>query len=239
MAKTALRKRASVAHHPHSGGSHEVLHELAGAFLICLILFGVKEWFVEKTEPGRMFEDATYQLLQRRLSDTLGQNSDIPVTVVDISPLETEPIGKGIGTGRATPPRQLLTLLKAIAPAQPAGIAIDVDLFPVNSVDVSPGILDLLKGAEETRRELDVPVVLGIRRTEALAPAYRLGFPHYLNLAASMTYPVLNTARYCEGLFIDRAPAAYSYCRCNRWVAFCTQCDQVLFHICHLTRCGI
>jgi CHASE2 domain-containing sensor protein len=190
MTDRALKRHIPAVHgrkREHSLG--EIRRDFVGAFLICLILFGVKEWFVEKTEAGHLFEDATYQLLERRLSETLTQTEEVPVTVVDISPLAPKAIEKGLGGGRATPPQQLLQLLAAIAQAEPAGIAVDVDLSPVNSVDVSPGILALFQGAERIHEEQGIPVVLGIRRTETSAPDYRLGFPRYSKLAASMTIP--------------------------------------------------
>ena len=65
MAGTAHRPRPSSARAQHREHRREVLWELFGAFLLCLILFAVKEWFVEHTFAGRIFENATYEILQR------------------------------------------------------------------------------------------------------------------------------------------------------------------------------
>jgi hypothetical protein len=62
MTDRALKRHIPAVHgrkREHSLG--EIRRDFVGAFLICLILFGVKEWFVEKTEAGHLFEDATYQ----------------------------------------------------------------------------------------------------------------------------------------------------------------------------------
>jgi len=92
----------------------EVWRDLGGAFLLSLILFAAKELLVKYNFAGQMFENATYEVLQHRLSETLGQADDIPVTVVDISPLEQRQIEPGLGGGLATPQRELLQLLETI-----------------------------------------------------------------------------------------------------------------------------
>jgi CHASE2 domain-containing sensor protein len=173
----------------------EIARDFLGAFLLCLVLFAAKEWFVEHSFSGRVFESATYHILQQRLSETLGKYDDVPITIVDISPLEPQEVESGLGGDKATPMRDLLQLLQAVASAGPAAIGIDVDLSPgldplqKEPLDVAPGALEFLKGAEKIHQTLAIPVALGIYRTESDPPATRLGFPRYSHLAASMTIP--------------------------------------------------
>jgi CHASE2 domain-containing sensor protein len=167
----------------------EILRDFASAFLLCLFLFAAKELFVEHTLAGQVFEEASYQLLQHRLTETLGQFDDVPVTVVDISPLQQQDVEPGLGGGQATPAKDLLELLQTIASAHPKAIGIDIDLSPEGSVDIAPGALELFKGAEQIKEQLGITVAIGVHRTEAGPRELRLGFPRYSDLAASIAIP--------------------------------------------------
>jgi hypothetical protein len=187
------KSRGKSAEHEPS----EVLRSFIGAFFLCLALFAVKIWFVEKTAVGQMFEEGTYQLLERRLGETLGQMQDVPVTVIDISPLVPQAIEQGLGGGMATSPHDLLQILNAIAPTDPAAstsdeptaVGFDIDLSPLDPVNPTPGALEFFKGAAQIHQQLGIPVVVGIHRTESGPSDYRLGYPKYSFLAATMTIP--------------------------------------------------
>lgn len=161
------------------------LRFLRGLFLTLLLLW-VNIWF-ERTTVGKHLEVMTYNLLQSRLSAT-NRAEELPVVIVDISGLNATLLQHTSDTP-VTLREPLLRLLTAIATKEPRAIGVDLDFAPERGIYVTPSDPDFFQSCLRLKAGTEVPIFLGVFRSQALPPQAWLGDQRYEQLATSIMVP--------------------------------------------------
>ena len=160
-----------------------VLHIFWG-LVVTFILLLTKEW-LEVTPVGERLKANTYDLLQERLSSALNKD-DLPVAVVDIS--ESDAL-KPKRSDAVTPREPLIKLMTAIAKQKPRAIGVDVDFSPEQGMYLTPADPEFFAACLRLGEVTNVPIFLGIFRSQALPADAWLGSRDYEPLAASIIVP--------------------------------------------------
>lgn len=168
-------------------------HEFKLAVVVLVIFTGLKLWF-EGTHGGHWLHAQSHLWLQSFIQPPSPDR--LPVVVVDITGLKPGQFsvtnGSSVTSEFFTPRDKLELAINRIALAQPAVIAIDVDLSL--ETNLVPESSLALSSASLKRRALElstqsIPVFLGVKRNDGLAPADWLGGDDYIPLAASLARP--------------------------------------------------
>src|ERR1041385_1099139 len=157
---------------------------LKGLLFIALIL-AAKEAF-EHTEMGEQLELAGYVYLQHHLAA-----DDVPVQILDISDLGVSEIRSNGRVYRATSRDTLEKLIQAIADQGPKAIGIDIDFSPDANGYLTPGDPEFFQFCLDS----DVPILLGVYRTQVLQPEAWLVEPRFEPLGASIIVPNEDTRK--------------------------------------------
>ncbi len=148
-----------------------------GLLVLFVVLFG--KWCLEKTLVGEYLEDSTHKLLQYRLIQTR-QPEESPIVIVDITDLESSPI---------TPRHPLLNIIEAVAQQHPRAIGIDIDFSPNENGYISPDDPAFFDQCLMLSKRSNIPIILGIRRSQTFPADHWLGAEEYKELAASIFLP--------------------------------------------------
>jgi len=144
----------------------------------------IKACVVDQTQIAKDLELTGYALLQRQLS-----SDRVPIYIVDISDLEVASFNIDGQTGKATPREPLRKIIEAVAAWKPRAIGVDIDFSPDQNGYITPRDPEFFQSILDLRRKQNMPIFLGIKRSEALRPAVWLGSEDYKALAASITIP--------------------------------------------------
>jgi hypothetical protein len=160
---------------------------LGFSVLVAALLIAAKG-LVETVPFGKQVELLTYNLLQMRLSRTVAR--DLPVVVVDITPILPRFVESSLGRELVTPREPLVAIVRAIANARgkPKAIGIDLDFSPSNSGFVTPSDAEALQ-AFLSIREHGVPVYVGVFDSVVRSPSEWLGRAEFRDLAAYIAIP--------------------------------------------------
>jgi hypothetical protein len=107
-----------------------ILFDALLAAILAVALVGTREWFEKNTQSGKWIEFATYDIIEYILaSKPICKN--IPITIVDLSELKTEPI-QGAQKGEEATPRnkRLKDPLEKLVNLGAEAIAVDVGFSP-------------------------------------------------------------------------------------------------------------
>lgn len=163
-----------------------ILHIFWG-LVVTFILLLTKEW-LEVTPIGERLKSNTYDLLQERLSSAIN-NEDLPVVVVDISESDALKQKASDGGDAVTPREPLIKLITAIAKQKPRAIGVDVDFSPEQGRYLTRTDPEFFAACLRLRDVTNVPIFLGIFRSQTLPPDTWLGSRDYEPLAASIVVP--------------------------------------------------
>jgi CHASE2 domain-containing sensor protein len=156
---------------------HEFWEDVIFSAVLALVVILVNGTFV-----GQEFSHFTYRVLQRQLVP----RDNPQVAVVDISQL-------AVDEHRATPRGPLKNLLEALVEYRPRAIGIDIDFSPEERNGqlhfIEPDDPRFFAFCESLRERREVPIYLGISRTQSLPPDQWLGFARFQNLAAALLLP--------------------------------------------------
>jgi CHASE2 domain-containing sensor protein len=155
--------------------------------VITFLLLLLKGWF-EVTPVGERLKSDTYDLLQERLSSAISKE-DLPVIVVDISESDALKAKTTDGSEAVTPREPLIKLITAIAKQKPRAIGVDVDFSPDPDRHLPRTDPEFFASCLRLRSVTNVPIFLGIFRSQALLPEEWLGSRDYEPLAASIVIP--------------------------------------------------
>jgi CHASE2 domain-containing sensor protein len=176
--------RRSLSHSADRRDSRILRDFLKGLLFITLIL-AAKVAF-EHTEPGRQLELAGYVYLQRHLAA-----DDVPVQILDISDLGVTEIHSNGRVYRATSRDALQKLIQAIVDQGPRAIGIDIDFSPDANGYLTPDDPEFFQFCLDS----DVPILLGVYRTQVLPPEAWLGEQRFEPLGASIIIPNEDTRK--------------------------------------------
>jgi hypothetical protein len=176
--------RAEVAHI-----RAEILRDFGWGVVFFFTLLAIKHVTIDRAVIH--LQQAAYYISQDWLARSRGEQTS--VVVVDISSLG-DPCSAARDRSEQAPRLQLKKAISAVVSEKPAAVAVDIDF--------SPGLLascDSRNGVQWTDRggpplfdfvlQQDVPVFLGVYRTETAAPAQWLGAQGYEKLAVSLLLP--------------------------------------------------
>ena len=156
-----------------------IWRDLLRGLLFTVLILGLKV-VIEHTSLGKQIELAGYISLQQRLKS----ESDT-IQIVDISDLEISETKIQGRSYRATPRDVLANITQAIADQNPRVIGVDIDFSPDADGYITPRVPDFFQSSAG----LNVPIFLGIHRTQALPPDVWLGDPKFAGLAANIIIP--------------------------------------------------
>src|SRR5918911_2432441 len=158
----------------HFGG---IIGYVIVGLLITLLLVQVKD-LIEQHPIGYRAKILAYEFLQGLLRSV--DENRLPVVVADIGQM---PGGK---PDQPTSREELIKVVEALSDKKPRAIAIDIDFSPnergwqhIND----PAFFDFCL---KTKKEKNVPIFLGIYRTQREQPDTWLGLEKYKELASSM-----------------------------------------------------
>jgi CHASE2 domain-containing sensor protein len=151
---------------------------LKGLLFIALIL--AAKVALEHTEVGEQLELGGYVYLQRHLAADA-----VPVQILDISDLEVSETRSNGRVYRATSRDTLKKLLQAIIDQGPRVIGVDIDFSPDANGYLTPGDQEFFQFCLDS----EVPILLGVYRTQVLPPEVWLVEPRFEPLGASIIIP--------------------------------------------------
>jgi CHASE2 domain-containing sensor protein len=189
------RKKATIATQPPASleksrsSGRQILHDFIKGVLLTILMMLVTA-VLERTSIGRRVEQYGYDWLQGQLS-----SERLPLEIVDISELKPAPFNVDGQMGIATPRETLQKLLEAVAEQDARAIGIDIDFSPADSGYITPRDPEFFKFCLDLSERKGIPIFLGIKRTESLAPVRWLGSEDYKSLAASITIPRQDTRK--------------------------------------------
>jgi CHASE2 domain-containing sensor protein len=181
-----LKRAQAAAQQAESRPAEHSSHILLDVFLGLLIttLFSSINWGLEKTAIGEQLREATYDVLQLRLTSKFDPNK-LDVAVVDVS---TMPYERAVSHDYDYTKRELLkTLVQQIAAQQPRGIGVDIDFTPFPDQasadqDFLRACLQLSQGAAPGKPI--VPIFVAAFHSLLLGPSLALYDSEYEPLAA-------------------------------------------------------
>jgi CHASE2 domain-containing sensor protein len=163
-------------------------HTLWTGLLVTALILFIK-WCFEHHRLYHGYQSSSYVWLQSRLQPPIGRD-DLPVVIVDIHQLA--PIEKQRNERKflITPRNELLELITKVAEQRPSVIGVDIDFSPNQF-----GYMDLendqvfFRNLMALSKNNNVPIFLGIRRSQEKAPERWLGATEFNSLAASIWMP--------------------------------------------------
>jgi CHASE2 domain-containing sensor protein len=160
---------------------------VTGLVVTALIL--VIKWCFEHHRLYQGFQSSSYVWLQSRLRPPVGRE-DLPVAIVDIHQLP--PVEKQNNQRKflITPRNELLELISKVAEQGPSVIGVDIDFSPnqfgyIDQENDQVFFRELMKISNGTQ----VPIFLGIRRSQEKSPERWLGSTEFKSLPASIWIP--------------------------------------------------
>jgi CHASE2 domain-containing sensor protein len=144
---------------------------------------------LEHTEVGGELNRMMYRLVQGEF-EGVGQEDRTSVVILDISDIRPEPWSNGHHRFYVTPRPVLRDLVEKAAGAGAVGIGVDVDLSPHNGRP-HPDDMSFFTFCKDLSRSNNIPICLGVYRTQAYGPNNWLGTNTFSELAASIAIPDL------------------------------------------------
>lgn len=182
--------------------------DLLIALLLIAIVLMVKLAF-EQTSFGERLSLKSHDLLHRPLL-----HSDMPVSIVDMSELQSADFDLNSSRGVATPREPLRRMIEAIAEARPKAIGVLIDFSPDEDGRIHPRDPEFFQFCLNLRRQKGIPVFLGIYRTLPEPPARWLGGAEYESLAANMLIPK-DSRKMLSEIRLDRSRPGTSKRSCS------------------------
>lgn len=177
-------------------------HTLLTGLLVTALILSIK-WCFEHHRLYQGYQSSSYVWLQSRLRPPVGRD-DLPVAIVDIHQLA--PIEKQTNERKflITPRNELLELITKVAEQGPSVIGVDIDFSPNQF-----GYMDLendqvfFRKLMELSKRTNVPIFLGIRRSQEKVPERWLGATEFNSLPASIWIPP-DPRKVLKSLMISR-----------------------------------
>lgn len=181
-------------------------HTLLTGLLVTAVILFIK-WCFEHHRLYQGYQSSSYVWLQSRLRPPVGRD-DLPVAIVDIHQLA--PIEKQTNERKffITPRYELLELITKVAEQGPSVIGVDIDFSPNQF-----GYMDLendqvfFRKLMEVSKRTNVPIFLGIRRSQEKFPERWLGATEFNSLPASIWIPP-DQRKVLKSLVISRESTA-------------------------------
>jgi CHASE2 domain-containing sensor protein len=157
-----------------------------GLLVTFLVLFA--KWCAEHTALYHGIQRVCYSWLQSQLVPP-SKRSELPIVILDIRDLEYTTTTVGEEKFKLTPRKPLMELVEAALPHKPAAIGIDIDFSPAKF-----GYRDLddpkhFRRLLELRQQYQVPIYLGINRSQNKESQFWLNSPEFESLAANIDKP--------------------------------------------------
>ena len=202
--KARILEFASASKKPATNHRQEIISDLVIGLCFTVLLLAIK-LAAEQTLFIKGLQAAAYTWLLGTLPSG-NAFAEVP-TVVDVSGLRPIPL-KDRSLPFYTDRQVLLSLIKAIAAQRPSAIGVDIDFAPDQQGLFNLDDQHFFRECLKIRKEMNIPLFLGVERTKNKPSAYWLGNSEFKELAAAVAIPTDNIGRILKWVQAEAGPQA-------------------------------